>query len=737
MPWGSPLVRIAVAFLLVMLLVSILPTATAATWSDTSVVSAESGSNTFYPSVAVGPDGTVHVVWYDSMEYSGSGGDQDIFYKSFNGSWSDLTVVSTGSTTDSRYPSIAVGSDGTVHVVWYDSMDYSGAGTDDDIFYKSFNGSWSDLTVVSTEGTVDSEKPAIAIANDGTVHVVWQDTTDYSGAGGDYDIFYKDLAIYRVYEVSTQTTQEGVAFSYVAQANREASSWSLQSNATFPISIDVAGNIIATPEEGDSGAYWVNISSISVNSESDWENFTLSVLPITEITSTPVEAGADNEEYLYQPTTNVFIPSDNWSLHTNASFLTINSSGTVSNSSVPVPGVYYVNVTARSAFDVSGHQNYNLTIADATHPVADAGDDQTVDEGTVVTFNGSASTDNIEVENYSWTFIYDSAPVTLYGESTAFQFDIPGVYQVNLEIRDEAGNNGTDSMVLNVNDVTAPTADAGDDQTVDKGCTVTFDGSGSHDAVGVTDYTWTFSYDGGTVTLFGVSPTYNFSIPGSYTVTLTVKDDGENTDTDAMTVVVNELWAPVITSSPPVTPDIGAFIAGQTFHYLTGVNETCNFTLQTDAGFLNISSNGNVTGTLEYGVYYVNISVVSVPGKLTAWQNFTISVVNGTWVNGTVNGPDDEPLAGAEIWIDGQPMNTTDGSGGFAILLIDGDYEMEIIKDGLVTQSIELQVAQQGELVIDPVSMPSEDGNQLPIALGVMIALIAVISLFYWFRVRS
>ncbi len=37
------------------------------------------------------------------------------------------------------------------------------------------------------------------------------------------------------------------------------------------------------------------------------------------------------------------------------------------------------------------------------------------------------------------------------------------------------------------------------------------------------NYTWTFQ-DGGSVTLYEVDPTYAFSTPGEYTITLTVVD---------------------------------------------------------------------------------------------------------------------------------------------------------------------------------------------------------------------
>jgi hypothetical protein len=74
-----------------------------------------------------------------------------------------------------------------------DDTNYGGSGSEYDIFYKSkpSGGSWSTTEVVSTESTMKSYRPSLAVASDGTLHVVWDDETDYDGSGSDADIFYK------------------------------------------------------------------------------------------------------------------------------------------------------------------------------------------------------------------------------------------------------------------------------------------------------------------------------------------------------------------------------------------------------------------------------------------------------------------------------------------------------------------------------------------------------------------
>ena len=171
--------------------------ATSSSWTTTEVVSTESTGKSYHPSLAVDSDGNVHIAWDDQTAYAGAGGDYDIFYKRWNtstSSWTTTEVVSTESTSLSAEPSLAVDPDGNVHIAWYDDTIYLGAGGDRDIFYKYWNATssaWNATEVVSTESIGDSWHPSLAVDLLGYVHIAWEDYTDYAGAGGDWDIFYK------------------------------------------------------------------------------------------------------------------------------------------------------------------------------------------------------------------------------------------------------------------------------------------------------------------------------------------------------------------------------------------------------------------------------------------------------------------------------------------------------------------------------------------------------------------
>jgi PKD repeat protein len=201
----------------------------------------------------------------------------------------------------------------------------------------------------------------------------------------------------------------------------------------------------------------------------------------------------------------------------------------------PLPdGQHYVVVYANDTYGNMGMSTVYFSV-DTVHPVADAGPDQTVEEDTVVTFDGSASTDENGIATYAWAFT-DSTLKILSAQNPTYTFATPGTYIVTLEVADPAGNSATDTVTITVLDVTDPVANAGNDQTVNVGANVTFDASSSSDNVGIVSYEWDF---GDETTGTGKTATHKYNNAGTYTVTLTVKDAAGNQATDTMSVTVN------------------------------------------------------------------------------------------------------------------------------------------------------------------------------------------------------
>jgi len=214
------------------------------TWTTTEVVSTESTGHSYELSIVTDVEGNVYLAWEDDTDY-GSGTDVDIFYKYWEAStstWSTTEVVSTESTSGSNDPSITVDAAGNVHVSWRDYTNYDSAGTDYDIFYKCWDdstSSWNTTEVVSTESTAGSYDPSIATDAVGDVQIAWADSTDYAGAGTDYDIFYKR----RDASASSWTTTEVVSTDSATQGG--------SSNPS--LAVDTEGSVHVAWESKDLG----------------------------------------------------------------------------------------------------------------------------------------------------------------------------------------------------------------------------------------------------------------------------------------------------------------------------------------------------------------------------------------------------------------------------------------------------------------------------------------------------
>ncbi len=155
-------------------------------------------------------------------------------------------------------------------------------------------------------------------------------------------------------------------------------------------------------------------------------------------------------------------------------------------------------------------------------PVANAGQPQTVTEGATVTLNGSATDPDSDAADLSYAWTQTSGQeVTLSGaDSPSPSFTAPtglsadAVLGFSLTVSDGSlsASASVNVTVTNVND--APSADAGTDQTVDEGATVTLSGSGTDPDTGDSlSYTWTQT-SGQDVTLSGAdSPSASFTAP--------------------------------------------------------------------------------------------------------------------------------------------------------------------------------------------------------------------------------
>ncbi|UCE29504.1 MAG: PKD domain-containing protein, partial [Candidatus Bathyarchaeota archaeon] len=199
------------------------------------------------------------------------------------------------------------------------------------------------------------------------------------------------------------------------------------------------------------------------------------------------------------------------------------------------PGKYNATLTVSDAEGNSATDTVMITVVDATYPLANAGEDQVIDEDTMLTFNGSASYDNVGIMSYVWTFL-DGTLQTLLGATPTYTFETPGVYRVTLNVTDAEAHFTADTMLVTVRDITPPLANIGSYATVVELAPVNFDASECYDNVAIVHYRWNFG-DGTLENSTVPSVVHTYTKPGVYIVALTVIDEAGNTDSTAISVV--------------------------------------------------------------------------------------------------------------------------------------------------------------------------------------------------------
>lgn len=143
------------------------------TWSEETQICTHRQIQMNY-SVFQDTTGTIWVVW-DALHED----NYDIYYKTFDGTWSEETQLTSAPGHD-RSPSIAEDSSGTIWVVWDSERIFGNR----DIYYKTFNTTWSD-DIRLTENNGKDLSPRI-IQDNNTIWVFWD-----SDREGNQDIYYK------------------------------------------------------------------------------------------------------------------------------------------------------------------------------------------------------------------------------------------------------------------------------------------------------------------------------------------------------------------------------------------------------------------------------------------------------------------------------------------------------------------------------------------------------------------
>jgi phage terminase large subunit-like protein len=131
------------------------------------------------PAIAIESNGTLHIVWYDDTP-----GNGEIYSRGSTDGGTNWTTSKrlTWTSSSSFRPAAARDSNNFLYAVWYEDMPGNS-----EIFYKVSNDgglNWS-LGQRLTWTSGDSFNPAIAIDSDDTCHIVWFDDSP-----GNYEVYY-------------------------------------------------------------------------------------------------------------------------------------------------------------------------------------------------------------------------------------------------------------------------------------------------------------------------------------------------------------------------------------------------------------------------------------------------------------------------------------------------------------------------------------------------------------------
>jgi hypothetical protein len=309
-------------------------------------------------------------------------------------------------------------------------------------------------------------------------------------------------------------------------------------------------------------------------------------------------------------------------------------------------------------------------------PVAKAGPDLDVAAGSVIRMSGAASADpDGNTLTYTWTMT--SRPLgssaELQGARTmtpSFVADLEGIYKIRLVVDDGVLKSGADTLIVTAaSGNTAPIADAGPDQLVASGATVTLDGTASLDAEGaVLGYAWSFAArpDGSTTTIANSTtsaPSFLPDVRGRYIVQLVVTDGATTSAADAVEVTVNT--PPASNAGSDRTVPIGTNVeltgAGSTDPDGQRLSYFWTFVSRPSGSDASLSDLTSVTPsfTVDRAGDYVLALSVSDPLESGVPDAVTVSTHNSP--PAAHAGPDQSAVVGSVVTLDGTGSTDVDG----------------------------------------------------------------------------
>jgi PKD repeat protein len=367
-----------------------------------------------------------------------------------------------------------------------------------------------------------------------------------------------------------------------------------QPNRSFTVALSGPQGVLLGTSQGtgtildDDSLPVLSISDASVFEGNTGENLVLFTLTVTPYAKQPITVQYDTSDGTATVADNDYIP-----MHGT---LTIDPNvisetfwvETVGDKVVEPDETFFLTLSNPVGAALGRSQATGTILNDDHAPVANAGPDQAANEGDVVHFDGSGSSDaDHDPLTYAWNF-GDGATGT--GVNPTHAYADNGTYTVTLTASDGA-NTSTDTLVVTVANVAPTAAVSGPADAVpgqSRAWTFSATDPGAADSAAPFGYTIDWG-DGTTQTVLGggaVSVEHTYTAAGNYTVSATVADtDGgvSAAATQAVSVVAAEL-------------QVGDLYVGGT----TGDDQ---ITLTpAGGGAVNVVLNGQDLGTFTLGV---------------------------------------------------------------------------------------------------------------------------------------
>ncbi|MFO7991749.1 MAG: PKD domain-containing protein, partial [Thermoplasmata archaeon] len=221
-------------------------------------------------------------------------------------------------------------------------------------------------------------------------------------------------------------------------------------------------------------------------------------------------------------------------------------------------GIYHVTLFVNASNAKMDIATSKVVVKNHAPDIVVTQDSYNVNEDEDVTFDASGSTDDSSISSYTWDF---GDGDVLYGDVVTHSFTDSGSYNVNLSVEDDRGKSSFKDISVTVQNP-VPTADAGDGYGIQEGRPVFLDSSDSMDNPSDTEgirYRWSNGYVGERAMEF-------YGDDGSYSPSVSVRDDDDDTDNDVANVNVANTKPKVAVDGAYIKGNLTLRVAGERWH---------------------------------------------------------------------------------------------------------------------------------------------------------------------------